>query len=295
MDLRQLTTFRHLARSLSFSRTADELSYAQSTVSNQIQTLEHELDVTLFDRLGKRVMLTPAGYQLLEYADKFQVLEEETRSVLGSEEVVTGAITIYAPSTLCIYRLPQILQTYRQCYPLVQLNIHANIAMAASDQLRAGTIDIAFDLDRPVNSVDLVTQTLTCEPLVFVTCPGHPLADRADFDITDLAGQSLVLTEATCNYRIKLEQMASDAGIPLENPMGFENVEAIKQCVKAGIGLSLLPKVVVAEDIARGVLVELPWRGEPMEFATQMLWHRDKWLSPALRHLIEVAEEFYKP
>jgi len=290
MDLRQLGTFRHLARSLSFSRTADELNYAQSTVSAQIQTLEEDLKVTLFDRLGKRVALTSAGQQLLEYADKFQRLEDETLAVMGNNETVTGELTIYAPSTLCIYRLPQILRTYRERYPLVKINIHANIATSAVEQLRAGTIDIAFDLDKPIQAIDITSRTITTEPLVFVTYPGHQLTTQDDFTIADLADTSLVLTEPTCNYRVMLEKLVKEAGIHLENPMSFENVEAIKQCVKAGLGASLLPRISIAEDVERGLLVELPWRSEPLAFATQMIWHRDKWLSPALKQLIKVTE-----
>ncbi len=75
--------------------------------------------------------------------------------------------------------------------------------------------------------------------------------------------------------------------------MGFENVEAIKQCIRAGIGLSFLPHVAVAQEIAEGALLQLPWSGEPITFETQMIWHRERWLSPALTRLIEVVEEVY--
>lgn len=293
MELRQLTTFRSLARNLNFSRTADELNYAQSTVSAQIQSLEQELDVPLFDRLGKRIVLTDAGHQLLEYADKFLVLEKEIRANLCGAEVITGEITIYSPGTLCVYRLPQILRTYRQRYPQVHLNIYANITHSAVEQLRRGLVDIAFDLDEPISSIDMMSQTLMIEPMTFVVCPDHPLAAQKTFTIADLEGQSLVLTEPNCNYRVLLGKIAAEQGIPLENPMGFENVEAIKQCVKVGLGLSFLPRVAVADEIESGALVELPWQGKPIEFATQMIWHKDKWLSPGLKYLIEVAKELY--
>lgn len=293
MDLRQLTTFRHLARNLSFSRTADELSYAQSTVSAQIQTLEQELGVILFDRLGKRVLLTPVGHQLLTYAERLLDLEEETRATIGNNQTVTGEITIYAPSTLCIYRLPTILRTYRQRYSEVRINIHANISSSAVEQLRMGHVDIAFDLNKTLPFADIESRTLIHEPLVFVASPDHELVTKPTFELMDLTGHSLVLTEPTCTYRLLLEEMAANQGISLETPMSFENVEAIKQCVKAGLGLSFLPSVAVATDVAEGKLIKLPWVGESAEFHTQMVWHRDKWLSPALGYLIEVAEEVY--
>ena len=291
MDLKQLATFRHLARSLSFSRTADELNYAQSTVSAQIHALEKELGVPLFDRLGKRVILTPVGSQLLGYADRFDALEAEARACLSDTTTATGTVVLYAPSTLCIYRLPTILGAYKERFPQVQLNILTNGKENTHQQLRHGAIDLAFDLDEACNAADIVTETLTIEPLLFVAHPEHALAKQSSFALPDLCGQSLVLTEPTCNYRGLLETAAAAAGIKLENPMEFENVEAIKQCVKANIGISFLPEVAVTQELLDGILVRLPWQGKPMVFSTQMLWHKDKWLSPALKHLINVARE----
>ncbi len=220
MDLRQLTTFRHVAKTLSFSKTAAELDYAQSTVSAQIQALEKELNVTLFDRLGKRILLTHAGHQLLTYADRFQVLEAEARASLNEEEDIAGALTIYAPSTLCVYRLPSILKTYRRRYPHVQINIHANIELSAVPQVRSGAVDVAFDLDRPINAPDMNCRTLIVEPMVFVTYPEHSLVQKEGFTLTDLAGQSLVLSEASCNYRQVLEQMADRGRRAIRQPHG---------------------------------------------------------------------------
>lgn len=293
MDLRQLNTFRHAAHTLSFSQTASDLDYAQSTVSAQIQALEKELDVALFDRLGKRVLLTEAGRRLLIYADRFQLLEEEARASLRADQAVTGTLTIYAPCTLCVYRLPIILDTFRRRHPQVKLNIHANIAKDAVAQVRDGDVDIAFELDAPITVPEIAAVALITEPMVFVTYPDHPYAGMDELVLTDLKDQPLVLTETTCQYRRSLEQMALDDGILLDSGIGFENVEAIKQCIRAGLGVSFLPRVAVAKELEDGSLVELPWSGTPLTFETQMIWHQARWLSPALTHFIEVVKEVY--
>src|SRR6266496_4132793 len=113
MELRQLTTFRMVASTLSFSRTAMALNYVRSSVTTQIQVLEEELGVSLFDRLGKRVALTDAGKRLLLYAEKILDLAHEARSAVTAEEMPTGSLTISASDTLCTYRLPAVLRQFR--------------------------------------------------------------------------------------------------------------------------------------------------------------------------------------
>src|SRR5436190_8129479 len=121
MDLRQLATFRMVATTLSFTQTAATLGYVQSSVTAQIQALETDLGVPLFDRLGKRVTLTDAGQRLLHYAEKMLDLAEEARSIVPGDTEPTGSLTISAPESLCAYRLPVVLNEFRKRYPQVRL------------------------------------------------------------------------------------------------------------------------------------------------------------------------------
>src|SRR5262249_14299225 len=121
MELRQLITFQAVASTLSFTRAAVLLNYAQSSVTAQIQALEEELGVPLFDRLGKRVVLTDAGQRLVRYADRMLNLADETRGVVSGGEVRGGTLTLSAIETLCTYRLPGILRQFRDQFPHVQL------------------------------------------------------------------------------------------------------------------------------------------------------------------------------
>jgi DNA-binding transcriptional LysR family regulator len=106
MELRQLATFRMVAETLSFSRTAQALNYVQSSVTAQMQGLEEELGVRLCDRLGKRVALTDAGTRLLPYAEKLLSLSEEARCAVVGGDIPMGTLTITAPESICTYCLP---------------------------------------------------------------------------------------------------------------------------------------------------------------------------------------------
>lgn len=291
MEIRQLITFRKLAQTLSFSRTAVSLNYAQSTVSAQIQALEKELNVSLFDRLGKRVVLTAAGQRLLEYAEKMLDLEHEARLVLSDQQTLVGALTISAPDTLCTYRLPPVLHQFREQFAAIQLTFHQKPNAGLLNHIREGMIDVAFVMEEPFQAPDLIIESLVTEPLLFIARPDHALGTIPHITFDHLQHEPIILTESTCGYRLLFEKVVSNNGIRLNQPMAFHSVEAIKQCVMAGIGISLLPAIAVTNEIKQGQLIALPWHGPPLQVVTQLIYHKDKWLSPALRTFLSVVRQ----
>lgn len=291
MDLRQLTTFRMVATTLSFTRAAAALNYVQSSVTAQIQALEEELGVPLFDRLGKRVALTDAGKRLLWYAEKLLALADEARAAVTGATEIVGTLTISAPETLCTYRLPALLRQMRERYPGVRLLFRPLPAIELRRSVVEGVIDVAFLLDVPFQAGGLAVEPLIYEPLVLIAPPAHRLARASAVRPADLEGEPVLLTEAGCAYRGLFERALSQAGIYPSSTLEFGSVEAIKQCVIAGMGLSVLPAVVVAADIAQGRLVALNWTEPGFGVLTQMAWHRDKWQSPALSSFLALSRE----
>ena len=295
MELRQLTTFRTVATTLSFSKAATTLNYAQSTVSAQIQALEAELNTPLFERLGKRVVLTNAGQQLLKYADQMLMLAGEAKTAVSTTNMPQGLLTISAPETLCIYRLPTILRTFRELYPQVQLTFCASPYRGVPRALREGDMDVAFVLDAPMTHDFLEVQQLISEPLLLVAHPQHPFVQETAVSFHALANQPMLLTEANCTYRLIFERALHQAGVQLPAPVEFHSVEAIKQCAIAGMGLAFLPQVAITNELATGQLVHIPFVNHTFEIATQITWHKDKWLSPTLAAFIDVVKATYQP
>lgn len=294
MELRQLTTFRMLATTLSFSRTAQALNYVQSSVTAQIQSLEEELGTRLFDRLGKRVALTDAGANLLPYAEKMLNLAEEARTIVAGGEVPTGTLTITAPETICTYRLPALLRQFRRRYPQVRLLFRPYPYMDIRRGVNDGEIDIAFVIDEPLHSTSLMIEHLVPEPLLLLAAPDYPLAGKSELCTYDLEGEPFLLTEAGCSYRNTLERAFNEVGIHASTNLDFTSVEAIKQCTIAAMGITFLPAITVRQELEDGRLVALNWDQRTFEVVTQMIWHKDKWLSPALQAFLEIAREVLK-
>ena len=298
MESRHLRTFRAVASSLSFTRASSELGYAQSSITSHIQVLEKELGVPLFDRLGKRVALTEAGKRLHEYAGRLVNLEEEARAVVSGDGKPSGILSIGAAETHCTYRLPPILSEFRTRYPDVRLILRPSRSGALDNELKKslndGIVDLAFIMEESVESPGLLVEPLVPEPALIVAPPDHPLASLATAGPRDLAGEAVLLTEEGCAYRrlfnVANKDIAPDAGPTI---LEFASVEAIKQCCIAGTGVAVLSAVSVKEDLGRGRLVELPWTGPGFGVVTQIVRHKDKWLSPTVRAFLEVTREFY--
>jgi len=294
MEIRHLRTFLTVAKLLSFNKAAENLHYAQSSISAQIQALEAELAVQLFDRLGRRILLTEAGERLVPYAERIIDLADETKAEIGSGREPEGSLTIRIPESLGIYRLPPVIHEFSSRFPRVRLNLTTCAHEGLHKDLRKGVIDLAFLLAEAFQAADLEVEALGFESLVLVAGPGHRLAGQGLVRTRDLAGDSLLLNKVDCSYRRLFEQILDEAGVSVKPSGVFHSVETLKRCVMAGAGITILPEVSVSEDIERRKLIPLAWEEGKLEVAVLMIYSKGRWLSPTLQAFMEVARRALK-
>ena len=302
MELRQLETFVAVARELSFSRAAAGLGYVQSSVSSQVASLERELGVVLFDRLGRRIALTDAGRVMLAYSERLLDLAREAGEAVADAGVgegeITGSLSVSAPETLLTYRLPELLSVFHECHPQVRVSLRptavGRLVGSTRRALEEGRVDIAFVLDVPSVSVEgLSAELLIEEDVSVVAPPAHALAGSTLVSPSSLVGETVLLPEAPesgCAYRGRFERQLSGGGVVPRETLEFQSIEAIKRCVSAGMGVSVLPKIAVEAELAAGALSELGWQ-EPIRVGTLMAWNEARWASPALRAFLSAARE----
>ncbi|WP_419892497.1 LysR family transcriptional regulator [Paenibacillus xylanexedens] len=290
MEIRQLKTFWTLASTCSFSQTAELLSYVPSTITMQIKSLEEELGVKLLDRLGKKVVLTDAGQQFLPYATKILNDVEEAKCISSQHGELAGTVVIGADEVLCAYLLPALFKRFRADYPGVRLLFRPLSGQELKSSLREGHADVVFVLDEPINSKDLQSELLKDETFQMVVSPDHMLASRSALVIDDFHKQHFLLTEKNCSYRTYFDQSITKKGADALTELEFHSVEAIKQCVAAGLGIALLPEMALKKELSEGEVVALPWDLSDVSFSAQMLWHREKWISPSMAAFMEVAK-----
>lgn len=291
MEFKQLKSFIVAAETLSFSKTAESLNFAQSSISDQIRLLEDELGCKLFERLGKKISLTKEGYKFLCYAEKIKNLCDEAKQCVAESLIPSGPLTIATAETLCVFRLPGLFREYCRRYPEVDVKLRIGNCEDFPSMLRKNKVDIAFTLDNEKKYPDIISKTLLYEPLVMIASNTDSLAKKDMIDIVELAGKNIILTQKGCSYRARFEEFLSSVNVRPNSFLEMESIEGIKQYVLSGFGISFLPRIAVEKELEGGQLVELKYIGPEFYTSAQVLYHKDKWLSPALQAILDLSSE----
>lgn len=286
MELTYLKTFREVAKWGSYTRAAEVLGYAQSSITTQIQKLEESYGAVLVERFGRSMKLTLAGEALLQYANEIYRLHEESKEVVSRQS--RGIISIGTIETLAAFFLPPHLQTYRQQFPEINVMIQPGNEPFIIDAVKEGSLDVGIILDPPFQDPELHCRILREEELVIIASPAHKFARVNEVQIGDLEKESLILTEEGCTYRATLLRTLKSNQISYSLSYEFGNLEAIKQCVMYGLGIALLPRIVVAEDIKNGRLTAIPLVHPDFKFYTQLIYSKKKWQSKAFTGFLDV-------
>ncbi len=288
MEFRQLQTFVAITQAGTFALAAEQLGYTQPTLTTHIQALEKELNVKLFDRLGHRIRLTRDGEQFLGYAERILKLSQEAASSV-SQSSCCGKLIIGASETFSVLRLPALLKEFRQNYPSVALELQFGDITKFRDDLKNNTIDLAFVLAGKNTYSDLTSEVLCPEPMSFIVSPDHYLARQSTFKLADVATLDFIVTQSGCAYRDYIEKLLAHNNIHPRSFMKVKNIEAIKQFVISGLGVAILPSIYIEKELASSQLAELPWSGPDFGMVTQIIYHKDKWLSPVVLSFLEVT------
>jgi DNA-binding transcriptional LysR family regulator len=290
MQLRHLKTFVAVATTLNFTRAAEQVHLAQSSVTEQVQALEADLDVVLFDRSRRGLQLTSAGQRLLERADELLRLADETRaSVKKVAESVSGKLTIGGLETLCAKRLPGLLADFGMRYPDVELALRT----ASSGQLKAdvkrGALDVCFVFGDGLLPPELASEQVAEERVAVIVPAGHRLADQATVGYAELADESFLVTESGCVYRAMFETFAATLARRPRIVGEVASIAAILELVGAGMGCALVPRLVV--PAASGKITALPSMVPDVVTPLTMAWRRQRVQSPALSTFIAAARD----
>ncbi|GGI43254.1 LysR family transcriptional regulator [Paenibacillus marchantiophytorum] len=289
MDLTYFRTFREVARRKSFTKAAEELGYAQSSITMQIQKLEREYGVPLFERYGRQLRLTAPGESLLKLVVQMLDLYDQSKEMIASQ--VSGTLTIGTINSLAAYYLPPYLHRMKQLYPALNIHLFPDSESSLITKVKDGDYDIGLMLDRfPADSF-LNCTPVREEPLVLVAPPNHSLTQQTKVELADLHQAEFIVTEDGCIYRGMFEKLLKDHDIPLH--IGFElgNLETIKHCVMNGLGIALLPQITVQSEVEVGKLAQLPFSHADLHMDLQLLLHPKKWMSQPLQSFIHLLTD----
>ena len=283
LDSRQLRAFTALARVGSFTQAAKELHLSQSAVSHSMKALETEVGCRLFDRMGKKALLTQAGEQLLQHAEKiFGEMAAARESLQHLGKWGHARLRIGASTTACQYILPAVLREFKQSFPHCLITIEPGDSAEAVQLLQANRIDLALALE-PRHEEQFDFHPLFTDELEFIVDPAHPWAAAGQVVRAEIPKQNFIFySKASLTFRM-VEDYFREEEMVLNTVIELGSMEAIKELVKLGLGVSVLAPWVARQELAEKSLVALPvgrrklrrtwglmhWRGRRLSLAEE--------------------------
>ncbi len=253
MQLAQLEAFTAVARTGTISQAAVELFVTQPAVTARIQNLERDLDTALFVRGRHGARLTDAGRAFLPFARRALDAVADGRLLLAEvERGATGQLAIGAAPAVSTYVLPAVLERFRAQYPGVQLIVRTGhseeiLEMVLREQVQIGLV-------RDVTHPDIEATPLYDDELILVTPPRHPFAGRYEVRVEELVDAELVMFDRNSSYHELTSALFRSFGVVPRAQMELDNIDAAKKMVQQGLGVTLLPRIAVADELAAGLL-----------------------------------------
>jgi len=285
----QLTVFRTVAQYLSYTRAAETLYLSQPAVAQQVKTLEQMLDLRLFARSGRGIVLTPAGLEFLNHVDRLlSRLAETTPVVHEIHTLKRGSVVIGASISAGTYVVPPLLGTFHASYPKIRVTLLVAHRHSIEEDLLMHQIDLGV-MGFIERRERFVVELLRPYELLVVASPFHRLAGRSAIHLHDLQEETLLMRERESVTRLATELQFAQAGVPIPVSLELGNIEATKEGVAAGLGIAVLPYESVALELASGDLVVLDVEGFPLQrhwYVVHVKGRRLSLAANALRQLL---------
>jgi DNA-binding transcriptional LysR family regulator len=287
VDIRRLNIFCKVVELKSFTRASEVVLLSQPTISENIRLLEEVFGEKLLDRLGREVQPTPAGRILYQYARRMLQLRDEALQALRQfRGDLTGTLLLGASTIPGAYLLPGLVESFRASHPTIRLRLKIGGSTQIVQDLLQGEVEMAV-VGALLKDHLLDSEELFSDELVLVMPPGHPWAGRASVPPQELSSQPFILREGGSGTRLAAAQALRDsgfdcAGLQVVAEMG--STEAVRQCVKAGLGISILSSLAIAEDVRQGALSTVPLQGLAIRRPLYLVQRKNRQLSPIGQH-----------
>lgn len=281
MDLADLNIFRTVVEAGGITRAAEKLSRVQSNITTRIRQLEEDLGTELFIRQGKKLHVSPAGRILLDYANQLLTLADETRDAV-QDQSPRGLLRLGAMESTAAARLPVPLSIYHKRYPAVQLELQTGNPQQLASRILTGNLDVALAAE-PIASTLFEALPIYDEELVIVAAADHPAIKSPEHG----APSTILAFEHGCAYRKRLEDWFAKCGKMPDRVIEMSSYHAMLGCVAAGMGIALLPRIVLDSFPGKGQISIHPLPREINHARTLLIWRKGT-KSPKIAVLAEI-------
>lgn len=295
MEIRNLTTFLKVTELKSFSKAAEALDYSQSAVTVQIQQLERELGVQLFDRIGKNVSITQYGKDFVAYARDVVSAVARASAFATSNADLTGVVRVGTLDSLMTASFSDIIPAFHEQFPHVIANIHGDSVTRLKELLVKNELDLIYTLDEQLHDPQFIEVFSAEEDIVIVTNTENPLTKRQDIRLADLIDHPFVLMNRNNAYRDQFDRELARHELTIEPFCELESdVLALRLIWENPEYLSVLPRYTVQKSIHKEHLAILSVSDCEMRQWRQLLYHKHKVLTPQIQGMLDTIQETAK-
>lgn len=293
MNIRRLEIFCRVVELGSFTKAAEALLLSQPTVSEHIRALEQVLGDKMIDRLGREVLPTPAGKVFYRYArDMVRMRDEAVEALARFKGRLAGQLVLGASTIPGTYILPEIIASFKAIHPAIQITVRIADTAEITRDVAEGDAEAGLIGSVP-NDRRLKQTEAFSDELVLAVHPDHRWAERAKVELEELEGEPFVLREKGSGTRSVTERILERHGFNLSRvyPVAeMGSTEAVRQGVKAGIGIAILSRRAIAEDLSHGSLIEVEIQGVGFSRPLYLIQRRNRQPSPLCQAFLDYLE-----
>lgn len=284
INANHLIVFNSVANNLSFSRAAEELYTSQSSVSMQMKRLEEYLSVSLFEQLGKKIVLTEAGTMLFLYSQKINsLIDEGVHAIEELKGCQKGRLLIGASTTPGVYLLPKILGNFKSIYPGIVPKLEIANSQRIVEMVNTNSLDIGIIGEEIICPPELHLEPWLKDELFLVVPDKHSWVNRVSVHVRDLENEQFIFRERGSSTRSIIENILANHGLKVSVALELNNTEAVKQAVSAGLGVSIVSGFSVSSNLG---IVCIPIEGLGFYRMFNIIYHKNKLFSPAAKSFL---------
>lgn len=290
MELRNLTTFIHVAELGSFTKAAEQLDYSQSTVSFQIKQLEDELGCLLFERINHTITLTEKGRELVSYAHQIRSLTDDLKESLETEKEISGHIHVVTPDSVCEEMINSHYIDFHTKYPSISVRFTTGDSAVMLHMLDHNEADVILTLDHHFYNKDYVIAKEEQLPMHFVASSSSKFAGTECLSIRDIINEPFILTEYGQGYRRVFDRELAKKSLEITPVLEIGRTDIITSLIAQSNMISFLPDFVTKSLIESGELCYLDVCDVNIDIWKQLIYHKNKWISKSLKAFIDYVK-----
>jgi len=295
MENKNVATFIKVVEFNNFTKAAENLGYSQAAVTAQIKSMENELGVLLFDRIGKRIRLTQEGKAFLPHAYNMLKAEEEAVASVHFAKELTGEIRICAGSSYAMGVLPDILLRFKEKHPKVNVIVKiSDYPEDTTQKLTRGDIDFLVCMDEDTAYPEFQTVSKRMEPVIFVTSPLNKILQQDEISLEDIVKNQFITADRDIGYCALLEKELRKRDIEVNTVMEMGSVGAIVNVLLGGYGVSYIPKFMAEKYLKTKELVEIKVDDVSIEMYSYYICSHNRRINNVMQEFIKTVEEHHQ-